>query len=60
MKPTLDPKTAMRIAKQSFADSSHQDTTNGQGSLPAPSAYITMTAANLIKFFQLASKDYQP
>lgn len=55
--PVLDAKNAMRLAKQSFADSgaAAHAMTNA-----APSPYITMTAANLIKFFQLASKEYQP
>lgn len=56
-KPVLDAKTAMRLAKESYASTS--DEKEVRNTMPVPAPHITMTAGNLLKFFQLASKGYQ-
>lgn len=52
-KTVLTFDKAMAIARHSFAESGNiKDDT--------PSPYITMTSANLVKFFQLASERHHP
>lgn len=55
-KTVLTFDAAMQVARRSFADS----TLPSRWGMPTPAPTITMTAANLVKFFQLASKEYLP
>ncbi len=52
-KPRLTSDAAMGLAAKSYAYSS-----DGRTGKPAPATY--MTAANLLRFFELATKDFQP
>lgn len=57
-KPTITPKDAMKIAKEAYAHSSAEK--EAPNTSPAPAPYIMMTAANLVRFFEIASKEFKP